>query len=645
MSLLDIFTFDFQANTSGAIAQINALAQANEAAGDATDDAKKSLEEKIKALEREAETAGMSKKEAILYRLAQEGATTADIERARAALDAADAIEEEGTAVTKLGGILAGAAAGALSFGAILAGVFERADSIRAIEQTSDALGVAIEDVDAFGKAAQAMGGDAEGARDSLTDMAEKMGEAMSDAESGAAKAFKALGIGLKNTDGSAKNSIDGILDLAGAVEGLSKSEAIFKIKELGITDNRTVEMVLKGRKELERMLKTQKEQGAVTKESAENARKLTEAMGYLKLSVSNAGASFLDSIIPALTKVLEWLGKGVDWMKENKNFVLGFFGAVAAIVAAVYLPAMISAAAATIAATWPFIAIGLAITAAAAAFALIYDDVMNFIEGNDSFIGQVVEKYPLVGKVVTWLIDAFKALWDTLITGAKQIGEFVSAAFMQIVEGVSFAIDYLVNTIGPIETYVTDAVNVFEAMKEGIAAAFQFIVDIVATSIAAIASGIESVRAFTTSTVAAFQSMADGIASIFAFVVDLVKNSLSFVGGAMDKIKSGIGGVASFLGIGGEDGEDGAAAVAGVDGAMGAAGAYMAGASAAPTNSISSNAITNSTRNSETNVQTGDIIVQTQATDAQGISKDVGSELQGQLKDLGQQSSTGVAR
>lgn len=645
MSLLDIFTFDFQANTSGAIAQINALAQANEAAGDATDDAKKSLEEKIKALEREAETAGMSKKEAILYRLAQEGATTADIDRARAALDAADAIEEEGTAVNKLGGIIAGAAAGALSFGAILAGVFERADSIRAIEQTSNALGVAIEDVDAFGKAAQAMGGDAEGARDSLTDMAEKMGEAMSDAESGAAKAFKALGIGLKNADGSAKNSINGILDLAGAVEGLSKSEAIFKIKELGITDNRTVEMVLKGRKELERMLKTQKEQGTITKESAENARKLTEAMGYLKLSVSNAGASFLDSIIPALTKVLEWLGKGVDWMKENKNFVLGFFGAVAAIVAAVYLPAMISAAAATIAATWPFIAIGLAITAAAAAFALIYDDVMNFIEGNDSFIGQVVEKYPLVGKVVTWLIEAFKALWDTLITGAKQIGGFVSAAFMQIVGGVSFAIDYLVNTIGPIETYVADAINVFEAMKEGIAVAFQFIVDIVATSIAAIASGIESVRAFTTSTVAAFQSMADGIASIFAFVVDLVKGSLSFVTGAMDKIKTGIGGVASFLGIGGEDGDDGAAAAAGVDGAMGAAGAYIAGASAAPTNSISSNAITNSTRNSETNVQTGDIIVQTQATDAQGISKDVGSELKGQLKDLEHNSATGVAR
>ncbi len=644
MSLLDIFTFSFQADASDAITQINALARANDNAADATDDAKEALEKKIKALERDAEVAGMSKKEAILYRLAQEGATTADIERARAALDAADAIEEEATAVSKFGGILAGVAAGALSAGGIFAGVLERVDAIRAIEQTSDALGVAIEDVDAFGKAAQAMGGDAEGARDSLTDMAEKIGEAMSDAESGAAKAFKALNIGLKNVDGSAKNGLTGLLDLAKAVEGMSKSEAIFKIKELGITDNRTVEMVLKGRKELERMLKAQKEQCTITKESAENARKFTEAMGYLKLSVSNAGASFLDSIIPALTQVIEWLGKGVDWIKENKSFVIGFFGGVAAIVGAVYLPAMLSAAAATIAATWPFIAIGLAITAAAAAFALIYDDVMNFIDGNASFIGQVSEKYPLVGKIVRWMIDAFKELWNTLLMGAKQIGEFVGAAFMQIVEGISYAINYLVDSYGSIESYVNDAINIFEAMKEGIAAAFQFVVDIVATSIAAIAAGIDTVREFTSATLAAFQSMADGISAIFAFIVDVVKNSLSFVSGGLDKIKSGLSGVASFFGFG-EDGEDGSAGADKVSGAMGAANTYLATAAAAPSNSISSNAISNSTRNSETNIQIGEVKVQTQATDAQGISQDMGSELKTQLKDLEHNSSTGVAR
>lgn len=304
----------------------------------------------------------------------------------------------------------------------------------------------------------------------------------------------------------------------------------------------------------------------------------------------------------------------------------------------------MLSAAAATIAATWPFIAIGLAIAAAAAAFALIYDDVMNFIDGNESFIGQVSEKYPLVGKIVRWMIDAFKELWNTLLLGAKQIGEFVGAAFMHIVDGISYAINYLVDSYGSIESYVNDAINIFEAMKEGIAAAFQFVVDIVATSIAAIAAGIDTVREFTSATLAAFQSMADGISAIFAFIVDVVKNSLSFVSGGLDKIKSGLSGVASFLGFG-EDGEDGLAGADNVSGAMGAANTYLATAAAAPTNSISSSAISNSTRNSETNVQIGEVKVQTQATDAQGISQDMGSELKTQLKDLEHNSSTGVAR
>lgn len=487
-------------------------------------------------------------------------------------------------------GALGGLAA-AFSVGAAISGAFARADNIRAIEQTSDAIGAAIENVDAFGKAAEAMGGDAQGARDSLTDMAEKMGEAMSDVESGAAKAFKSLGISLKSADGGTKDAISGMLDLASAVEGLDRSAAVFKIKELGITDNRTVEMILKGRQELERMLRVQKEQGVVTKEAAENARKLTEATGSLKNSMSNAGNSFLDSIIPALTKVIEWLAKGASWMQENKDFVIGFFGAIAAVVTTLYLPAMISAAAATLAATWPLLLIGVAIAAAAAAFALIYDDIMNFIDGNESFIGQVFEKYPMVEKIVMTLIDAFRQMWGILITGAQQVGEFVAAGFQQVIAGIKAAIDYLIEAYGAIQGFVDNSLS-------------------------------------------AFQSMADGISAIFSFIVDTVKSSMSFVTAGIDKIKSGVSGVAGFFGFG--DSSD----------AMGSAGQQLGMAAGAPSNGVTSSAISNlASTSSESNVQVGSVVIQTQATDAQGISKDVGSELQNQLKNLEHESATGVAR
>lgn len=559
-----------------------------------------------------------------------------------------DSIKDADAVAGKAGASFKAMAAGALgglaaafSVGAAISGAFARADNIRAIEQTADAIGSAIGDVDAFGKAAEAMGGDAQGARDSLTDMAEKMGEAMTDVESGAAKAFKSLGIGLKNADGGSKDAISGILDLARAVEGLDKTAAVFKIKELGITDNRTVEMVLKGRQELERLLRVQKEQGVVSKESAENARKLTDAMGSLQGGLKSAGNGFLDSIIPALTKVIEWLSKGVSWMNENKDFVIGFFGAIAAVVTAVYLPAMIAAAAATIAATWPFIAIGVAIAAAAAAFALIYDDVVNFVSGNDSFIGQVSEKYPIVGKAVLWLLDAFKQFFGILIIGAKQVGDAVSAGFMQIVAGVGYAIDYLVGAYDSFQEFADAVVGIFQSISEPIIAVFGFIVDTISSAITSISGGIDSIKSFVGSTLDAFQGMSDGISAIFSFIVDTVKGALNFVGAGMDKLKSGISGIAGLLGIGGDEGSQ-----QNQSDVMEAANKQISAAASAPSNGVTSSAISNSSKvSSETNVQVGQVTVQTQATDAKGISKDIGSELGSQLKNLEHESATGVSR
>ena len=446
-------------------------------------------------------------------------------------------------AAEKLGGSIKdmaknalGALGAALAVSSTIGGALGRADDIAAIERTSNALGIAIEDVDAFGSAMERLGGDAQGARDSLTDMAESIGEALQDVESGRAKAFDALGVSLRDVSGDSIGAIEGMLRLSDAVQGLSQGEAVFRIKELGITDNRTVEAILKGRKELERLMAVQKAANPLTKEQAERAKQLNEAMGGWRNSVKGAASQFFDMLIPALTKAIEWLTVIVDWAGEHKDFVVGFFGAIAAVVAAIYLPAMITAAAATLAATWPIIAIGAAIAAAAVAFALIYDDIMNFIDGNDSMIGNMMEKYPLVKTLVMGIVEAFKFM-----------GDVVGAVFSSLILG------------------------------------FQQVIDFISLGISQIASGISS--------------------------------------------------VAGFFGIGGD-----------VD--VNGANAQMAAASANPMNAVSSNAISNTAKNNkETNVQVGQVTVQTQATDSQGISQAIGGDLSAQLKNLEAETATGVDR
>lgn len=450
-----------------------------------------------------------------------------------------DADKQAGKTSSSMAGFAAkalGALGAVMSVGQAISGAIGRAEDIAAIERTSNALGVAIEDVAAFGGAMERLGGDAQGARDSLTDMAESIGEALQDVESGRAKTFGALGVSLKGVDGQAVGAVEGLMRVADAVQGMSQGEAVFRIKELGITDNRTVEALLKGRKELERLMQIQKQSNPLTKEQVDRAKQLTDTMGGLKGSVAGASSQFFDMMIPALTKVIDWLTVIVDWAGEHKDFVVGFFAAIAGVVAAVYLPAMIKAGIATLAATWPILAIGAAIVVAAAAFALIYDDIMNFIDGNDSMIGNMMEKYPLVKTLVMGIVEAFKFM-----------GDVVGAVFSSLILG------------------------------------FQQVIDFISLGISQIASGISS--------------------------------------------------VAGFFGIGGD-----------VD--VSEANAQMGAASANPMNAVSSNAISNTANNSrETNVQVGQVTVQTQATDSQGISQAIGGDLSAQLKNLEAETATGVDR
>lgn len=487
----------------------------------------------------------------------------------------------------------------------------ETVAELEAIGRTADALGLPVEDVDAFGRAMQTMGGDAKDARDSLVDMAESMGEALQDAESGRAEVYAKLGISLRDANGEAINATEGILRLADAVQGMSQEEAIFRIKELGITDNRTVEMVLKGRQELERMLGVQKEQSSVNKEAIENARRYTEALNGFRASVGSAGQGIMQALIPALTAVVGWLRTGMDWAREHSDVIVAFLGTVAAAVAVVYLPAMASAAAATLAATWPLIAMGAAIAAVAAAFALAYDDVMNFIDGNDSLIGQIFEKFPGLESAVVGVIAVVRQAWD----GIRSFGA-----------GVLEALAPLADAFG----------GVFASMGNMVSTFFGILADAVGKIVALL--GVDLTGAFQAMGGAVGMVM-DGVVATIKTAVGIITGALNLASAAIDKVAGAASSVAGFLGIGG-DGEEAAQGVT-------AGQQAVAQANAAPLNAVTSSAISNTvaSTNRETNVQVGEVVVNTQATDAEGIARDVGGSLNEQLAQVDAEFSTGVAR
>nr|HAF4307149.1 hypothetical protein [Salmonella enterica] len=360
-----------------------------------------------------------------------------------------------------------GSMAAFMSLGGIISGTIDKAEEIDALARSAQSLNMPVEDLDAWGKAAERAGGDADGMRDSLTDLAEKMGEASSDAKSGAAKSFQELGIALKNSDGSTKNAAQGMLDLADSVSTLSREQAIFRIKELGVTDNRTVDLILKGRGAIEDMIKTQKAFGVVTKQDAETAQKFKMELDSTKSMFNSLATQAGVSIMPLLTDFLKIVGKTVQFLNQHKDSIKTFFIVGGTAIAAYYTPAMLAAAKATLLATWPIIAIA----AAVAAFALILDDFNNYLNGNASVIGELSQEYPVLAEALKGVGAAFKIIWDLCTIVAKFLWDCFTnpdQAIDNMTKSLSELWNWFVKFFG-IDKLTQKFVAGFESMKQSV--------------------------------------------------------------------------------------------------------------------------------------------------------------------------------
>lgn len=326
----------------------------------------------------------------------------------------------------------------AMSVSKIYGEVTKQADTINMMRQTSEEIGVAIDDLDAFRRTMEDNNATAEAAEAALVSVFQAAGNAAQDAEGRHGKIFDKLGVSVRDANGEVKNSIDLMYELADISKDMSASD----FKMLGISDRRVIEQMRKGRMELENTIRSHKESGGVTKESAEMAKRYADATSELSRAFENGARVLMAAFLPAITWATEKVTSLVNWMRENKYFVAGFFGTIAMVLGTMYVPAMMKAAGVTLAATWPIIAIAAAIGLAAAAIALIVDDIWNWIDGNDSLIGQLIEKFPVIGSIIKGAIEIFRDL------GGAVIGIFgaIRDEFVRLIEFLMSGFDRIKN-------------------------------------------------------------------------------------------------------------------------------------------------------------------------------------------------------
>ena len=479
-----------------------------------------------------------------------------------------------------------GALASVLAVSAATAAINSTVKYVEGLRLTSQAIGENISNVDAWSRSTKKFGGDAESFQGTIKSLNTSIRETAFTGEGSMSPMLRRLGLNLRDLSGNIKTPLQLLPEIADAFQKISPAESMHLGSQLGL-DQGTILLLQQGRKGVEDLIEQQKRYGVITAEDAEITKKFTSQLN----DTENVWASMTRSVslqaVPAVTWFFEKLQKLGEFMSDHKTLMEGVFIGVAAAITYFYLPAMISAAVATLAATWPIILLIAVVAALVAAFAFAYDEVTNFMEGNNSLIGEAVKKWPLLGLVI------------------KTIGEE-----LKVLAGIaSWAKDFLVDVF-------TDP----DAASDDLFRGIENIIDYFKSDWPILGAGVRMLGD-------EFSELGDGVINIF-------KGVWEYFSSLIDRIKAGIASISNsldsakhFLGLGSADTSAEA---------MKQAQSSIDLASNTPIASQSSSSINNSVMrgNKNTDVTIGDVVIELAPdSDAEGISTAVGLHLASQMR------------
>lgn len=326
---------------------------------------------------------------------------------------------------------LAGLAAGYFAIHELIASFFDATKQADKLNEAAQRMGVSIELLSTYGDAIKKNGGSAEGFASSLDGLNRALNQVEVTGKSRAAPFLKALGIDLDSVAFKGKNAAQLLPYLADAFAKLDPAKAQALGSRLGF-DQATIMTLAAGRRAVEELIQKEKELGVVTEKQGKIADDFGDQLDDTRHAFRSLWLTVSESVLPALTWVAEKFQNLALFMRKHSDFIVGLMIAIGAAIAYYVVPPLLAAAASALILYLPFILIGAAVVALIVAFALLYDDVMNFIDGGDSLLGRIVEwvkgievlraAVDFLGALFRYVFDSavFKAFFETAISGAK---------------------------------------------------------------------------------------------------------------------------------------------------------------------------------------------------------------------------------
>ena len=284
-----------------------------------------------------------------------------------------------------------------------------------------------VEDIDALTHALQLSGGSADGMASSLRGIARRASEAQRGIGEGV-EAFGLLGISVTNANGELKSSDQLLIEVAGAMEGLSAARQIELAEKLGLSGS--IRLLQQGRDEVVRLTEDARALGVTTQKDAAIAAEFQDGLTRLWRVVKQISLTLTRELAPIMTRVSNTF---LEWWKQNREIIqqniAGFFdkAAQAARIFVAVLPFIAGAAVLTAfskvlsflrlatirmgAFTLVTAALPIAFLVAKALLIGAIEDIFAFIDGKDSLFGELIEKHPDFAPI----LESVAAYFDTI--------------------------------------------------------------------------------------------------------------------------------------------------------------------------------------------------------------------------------------
>lgn len=275
-------------------------------------------------------------------------------------------------------------------------------------------MGFNIKQMDAWGAAAERNGGSASSFQASVVGLQDQLSDIQFGGGQQIIQDLAMMGVSAFNSNGQLKDTFSLLESVAGVFEGMSARQSASFGRRLGL-DQGTILLLQQGRVGVQQLVEQQERLGSATEESYLAAADFNDAQDNLNRSLTSIWQTINTAILPIFTSFLNGVTDIVNWMRDNKDFTIGFFIAIGTAITAVALPAITSLVGAIAGIAAPFAIPVAAVAALAAGFALLFEDVKAYIEGNDSLIGDLAKKYEWFGFIVEGLVEGFKNLWEDL--------------------------------------------------------------------------------------------------------------------------------------------------------------------------------------------------------------------------------------